>query len=78
MKYLNYAGNTREGQSLYTGLRFESVNHTTLNVDLKILYVKIQISHNQVSFIQHGQPRPSYSFKYPVEYSYNVKRYIRD
>jgi hypothetical protein len=76
MKYLKQVGNKREGQRLYTELRFEKVNHIMLKVKLKILYVNVKTLHIEVSFIQQGQPCHSHNFKYPMYHPQTINSYI--
>jgi len=42
MKYLKQFINKRERQRLNTDLRFETVNHTTVKVKVKFLYVRLK------------------------------------
>ena len=42
MKYLKQVINKREGQHLHTELRFETVNHTTVKVEVKIPFGRLK------------------------------------
>jgi len=65
MKYLKHVVNQREGQRLYTELGFETINHTTVKVKVKILYVRLNFT--QLSLIYSTGPTfSSHNFKYPI------------